>query len=479
MRTCRRVALLALGLFLVLLPQFATASIPNLSSDYHSIELLSLPKDRIAMPPPLFAISPSSVKRFTQLAAVSSSDIQEITEPNSDKTDYYGPATAKPSLEVRSGPDNSFPVVSKLKNGTQVLTVSLFNGFYQLKEGGWIQASQTKEVSSPIKSAPISVFAKPGTEIRSGPSATSPVTGRLKIGSNIKVVSFSKGFYQLEKGGWISASQTFNVVARVKYISVLAKPSLEVRSDPDNSFPIVGKLKNGTKVLTLSFSNGFYQLADGGWIQASQTREVRYDHGGAGGGGVGLSPGFVLIAAVDREFERLPVGKTYHNVPNRMQVGVGETIESGIVLKLTDQLKKEIQGKGKIVTQSGVPFNPNSVEMKLLVNQGEFRKTEIKAGKQPITNKLSGQWIWQITPLKPGKHLIILEKTTQIKMPKSKDTYSYKSTVFKGIIEVESNWKYSSGEFVKQNWKEFTTFVVGSGSLAGILSWWIGQRKKA
>ncbi|MBW4623596.1 MAG: hypothetical protein KME17_30085 [Cyanosarcina radialis HA8281-LM2] len=186
------------------------------------------------------------------------------------------------------------------------------------------------------------------------------------------------------------------------------------------------------------------------------------------------------LPPIDRELCKLPVGEAYHNVPEDMRVGDKQIIQAGIAPKITPDLRREIPGEPTV--KRGVKFDPQGVDMQLLVNPDEFKVFKVKGGKQFVTAKIPGEWIWEVTPLKPGKSLIVVQATVDLKVPQLNVSRPITVEVFSDTREVEVNWTYSISEFVSKNWKEVLSLIIGSGSLAGATVWWIGkqeQKKKA
>jgi hypothetical protein len=183
-------------------------------------------------------------------------------------------------------------------------------------------------------------------------------------------------------------------------------------------------------------------------------------------------------SSINKTLEELPEGQVYHNVPEQMQVGVSEIIETGMAPEVTEKIKKELQGKGIIRTKSGVPYNPSGVEMKLVVKKDEFDVFEIRAGKQLVTPKTPRKWSWEVTPKKSGDNLIIVKAIVELNVPELKDTRSVEVEVFSARRKVDVNFGYSVKEFVSTNWKEVLGLLVGSGSIAGLVTWWIGKNEK-
>lgn len=181
---------------------------------------------------------------------------------------------------------------------------------------------------------------------------------------------------------------------------------------------------------------------------------------------------------IARALTQLSQGQVYHNVPEEMKVGVSETIEAGIAPEVTEKIKKQLQGKGVIHTQSGIPYDPSGVEMKLAVNKDDFDVFEVNSGKQFVTAKTPGKWIWQVTPKKSGDKLIIVKAVVELNVPELKVTRPVEVEVFSARRKVDVNLGYSASQFVSTNWKEVLGLVIGSGSLASFVTWLIGRNEK-
>ncbi|MCY7320555.1 MAG: hypothetical protein LH660_01830, partial [Phormidesmis sp. CAN_BIN36] len=64
------------------------------------------------------------------------------------------------------------------------------------------------------------------------------------------------------------------------------------------------------------------------------------------------------------------------------------------------------------------------------------------------------------------------------KVPALNITRPVEVEVFSATRKVEVNLAYSINQFVVTNWKEVLGLVVGSGSLASLVTWWIGKKDK-
>jgi hypothetical protein len=182
-------------------------------------------------------------------------------------------------------------------------------------------------------------------------------------------------------------------------------------------------------------------------------------------------------AVINASLDKLPVGQVYHNVPDEMKVGVEETIEAGIAPEITPEIKNEIQGRGQVNIKSGVRFDPMGMTMKLIVNPQEFKVFEQQGDEQFVTSELPGKWVWQVTPIEPGKHQMTILATLNLNLPGSK-TRTIKTIVFQDQREVKVNWEYTISGFIMTNWKELIPLIVGSGSLSGMIGWYLAKRQE-
>ncbi|HBK97397.1 MAG TPA: hypothetical protein DD001_08675 [Microcoleaceae bacterium UBA10368] len=182
-------------------------------------------------------------------------------------------------------------------------------------------------------------------------------------------------------------------------------------------------------------------------------------------------------AVINTALEKLPVGQVYHNVPNEMKVGVEEMIEAGIAPQITQEIKNEIQGRGQVNIKSGVRFDPMGMNMDLIVNPQKFKVFKQEVGEQLVTSKLPGKWVWQVTPIEPGNHQMTILATLNLNLPGSK-TRTIKTIVFQDQREVKVNWGYTISGFIMINWKELIPLIVGSGSLSGLIGWYLAKRQE-
>lgn len=212
--------------------------------------------------------------------------------------------TAVPRLNVRSAPSITSTILGKLNTGVTVEYYSLSGGWYKINFGGkvaYISASYAK-VSVPVGTAPTtptppSAPTPPATpttptyagklvttastylNVRSMPTTSSTIIGKLPLGTQVNYYSLASGWYKIDYNGkvaYISASygKAINTTPTaptpaptvVGKINITAIPSLNVRSQPSTSSTILGKLLPGAQVEYYSVANGWYKINYNGKI---------------------------------------------------------------------------------------------------------------------------------------------------------------------------------------------------------------------
>jgi hypothetical protein len=187
---------------------------------------------------------------------------------------------------------------------------------------------------------------------------------------------------------------------------------------------------------------------------------------------------FSAEQAIANTLEQLPEGQVYHNVPEKMKVGIPQMIEAGIAPEVTEQIQQKIQGQGEIEIESGIRFDPTGTEMQLIVKPDEFDVFEVRGGEQFVTSQTPGRWLWQVTPLEAGDQFIVIKAIVTLNIPELNLTRPVTVEVFSAIRTVEINPVYSTYQFVSQNWQEVIGLIIGSGSLASLVTWWLNRREQ-
>jgi hypothetical protein len=178
--------------------------------------------------------------------------------------------------------------------------------------------------------------------------------------------------------------------------------------------------------------------------------------------------------SIDEAIEELSKGELQYFVPQKMKVDVSSTIESAIAPEINRKLLDKVASK-----TAPVQYSVSGTEMRLITQKEDFEVTKVHPEDiQSITSKKPGKWRWRVKPLRSGKKTITIQAIAHVKILALNKTESYPITTYDREVPVQINWPYSFKQFLLNNWKEVIGLVVGSGSLASGLTWWVGQCKK-
>lgn len=107
-------------------------------------------------------------------------------------------------LNLRSGPDNQYEVIGKLKNG-DILTVLDKDGdwFYISKATapeikGWVANWLVSDYNLVVSNQPTVTILNPGTNLREGPSTSTNVIGIANAGEQFPIIATEGDWYQIQ-----------------------------------------------------------------------------------------------------------------------------------------------------------------------------------------------------------------------------------------------------------------------------------------
>ena len=171
-------------------------------------------------------------------------------------------------VNFRSGPSTSYSVIGKLSNGDKVEVISTSNGWSKVKYKGKTGYVSSKYLSSSVAPESTTTTTKYvntlSLNVRSGPSTSYSVIGKVSEGDKVEVISTSNGWSKIKykgKTGYVSSkylsssvsdsststsSSVSNVISLAK--TLLGKPYVWGAQGP-NAFDCSG-------LMTYIFKNG-------------------------------------------------------------------------------------------------------------------------------------------------------------------------------------------------------------------------------
>ena len=181
------------------------------------------------------------------------------------------------NLNMRSGAGTSYRVITTLKKGSVVEVISESNGWSKIKYDGrigYVYDEYLEDIKPSYSNTTTKVVNTDLLNVRSGPSTSYKILGKINKGIKVQVISEENGWSKIlynNKEAYVSSryldsSNSSNngsndsSVGTVKETKVVNTDSLNVRSGPSTSYSKIGTLAKGTKVGVISESNGWSKI---------------------------------------------------------------------------------------------------------------------------------------------------------------------------------------------------------------------------
>ena len=181
------------------------------------------------------------------------------------------------NLNMRSGAGTSYRVITTLKKGSVVEVISESNGWSKIKYDGrigYVYDEYLEDIKPSYSNTTTKVVNTDSLNVRSGPSTSYKILGKINKGIKVQVISEENGWSKIlynNKEAYVSSryldsSNSSNngsndsSVGTVKETKVVNTDSLNVRSGPSTSYSKLGALAKGTKVGVISESNGWSKI---------------------------------------------------------------------------------------------------------------------------------------------------------------------------------------------------------------------------
>ncbi|MGP7819183.1 SH3 domain-containing protein [Niallia sp. 01092] len=201
------------------------------------------------------------------------------------------------TLHVRKGPSTSTEIITNLKNGDEVFVTTETNGWAKISINGktgyvasnylrTTRSTENQQTAKSVKTAPVKPKIKyvnvnkgSSLNLRTKPSENSSIIVKLAKGVSVTVYSEANGWAKVKvygKEGYVSSNylansktstadstpikQSSSNKTEIKYVNVVGKSSLNLRSSGTTTSEILAKLTRGMKVEVYSQSNGWAKI---------------------------------------------------------------------------------------------------------------------------------------------------------------------------------------------------------------------------
>ena len=204
--------------------------------------------------------------------------ISESSETVSRSSSYDQKEVNTNGLNMRSGAGTSYRVITTLNKGTKVDVISESNGWSKIKYDGrlgYVYSTYLDNIKPSYTNTTTKIVNTDSLNVRSGPSTSNTIVGKLSKGTKVSVISESNGWSKilynnkecyvssryLNSGSSSSDNSNNNLSNNtVKETKEVNTDSLNVRSGPSTSHSKIGTLSKGTKVSVISESNGWSKI---------------------------------------------------------------------------------------------------------------------------------------------------------------------------------------------------------------------------
>ncbi|MGL5694591.1 MAG: SH3 domain-containing protein [Peptostreptococcaceae bacterium] len=204
--------------------------------------------------------------------------ITEDTKTAAKATSYKQKVVNVNGLNIRSGAGTSYRVIGSLNKGSKVNVISESNGWSKIDfDGriGYVSTTYLDESNPSYTNTTTKKVNTDGLNVRSGPSTTNSVVGKLNKGDKVEVISESNGWSKIlykNKECYVSSryldgnnsnngsGNESDKPETIKETKVVNTNSLNVRSGPATSYSKIGTLSKGSKVEVISESKGWSKI---------------------------------------------------------------------------------------------------------------------------------------------------------------------------------------------------------------------------
>ena len=171
-------------------------------------------------------------------------------------------------LNMRSGPSTSYRVLRVLTKGSSVEVISTSNNWSKIKYSGITGYVLDEHLKS---NTTVKYINASGVNVRSGPSTSDSILGRLNKNDKVEIISESGSWSKINYKGstayvssqYLSDKKVENdkdeeVKVENKWVTT---DNLNVRSGPSTSYSILGKLNKDDKVEVISESGSWSKIS--------------------------------------------------------------------------------------------------------------------------------------------------------------------------------------------------------------------------
>jgi N-acetylmuramoyl-L-alanine amidase len=192
-------------------------------------------------------------------------------------------------LNVRSGPGLDYKVIGQISNSETYRVLEEKNSWYKIRinsdQDGWVASwlVQIEKTTGSIKQVESTVNP---LNVRSGPGTSFQVITQVRPEQTFPFVKEEGDWIQIElndqEKGWVAKwlikikEADVKEVSQVRETATVQVPILNVRSGPNTSYSVIGKLTSGEKIEIIEVKQGWYKISfnlGDGWVASDYVDE--------------------------------------------------------------------------------------------------------------------------------------------------------------------------------------------------------------
>jgi N-acetylmuramoyl-L-alanine amidase len=193
-------------------------------------------------------------------------------------------------LNVRSGPGLDFKVIGQISNLETYQVLEEKSNWYKIRiksdQEGWVASwlVQFEKATGYIKQVESTVNP---LNVRSGPGTSFQVITQIRPEQTFPLIKEEGDWVQIElndrEKGWVAdwlieiKDADVKEVSQVRQTATVQASILNVRSGPDTSYSVIGKLASGEKIDIIEVKKGWYKISfdhSDGWVASDYVNET-------------------------------------------------------------------------------------------------------------------------------------------------------------------------------------------------------------
>ena len=172
-------------------------------------------------------------------------------------------------LNVRKGPSGRYPIFKVLHQGDAIEVYEQVGNWYRVGVDEWLHSHYVKitfEKKDGVVIDPTSL------NVRSGPGTSHPIVGTIADGSPVEIFDIQGRWYRIGKNRW--GYGPLIKIIEVKTGRIIAPDFLNVRKGPGTNYSKTSQLQRGTLVKIYAVEGRWFRIGKEEWVFGGYVEDV-------------------------------------------------------------------------------------------------------------------------------------------------------------------------------------------------------------